>query len=76
MEKPFFSELDEDFKLIVESVLNKYLKNNYSESEKDQLFHKLEIIIQKQVKLIYRSKISDQVQSKAYFPYFPINPTY
>ena len=66
-----FSDLDDDFPLFVQNILDKYLYNNYTEGEKDQLCQQLEMIIQDQANdilqlltnIIYQTQIKYRISS-------------
>ena len=73
-EESLLSDPEDDLTLIVENILNKYLKNNYLEYEKEELYQRLEMIIQDQANFIYQSKIKQQIQNITSFPYYQIDP--
>ena len=71
-------ETEDDLTIIVEHILSKYLKNKYHESEKEELCHKLEMIIQDQANYISHSQIAQQnITSFTYNQHNPYsNPMY
>ena len=73
-EESLFTDPEDDLTQIVENILNKYLKNNYLEYEKEELCQRLELIIQDQANFIYQLKIKQQMQNMTSFPYYQIQP--